>query len=74
MIDVMSSIAGSGPAHFYFLVEQLTHSAVAKGFTREEAAVLVNGTLIGAASLLAQTGQSPAELRRQVTSPKGTTE
>jgi pyrroline-5-carboxylate reductase len=74
MIDVLSSISGSGPVYFYFLVEQLTYSAVAKDFTREEAAVLVNETFIGAANLLAQTGQSPAELRHQVTSPKGTTE
>lgn len=74
MVDVLSSISGSGPAYFYFLVEQFTHSAVAKGFTREEATVLVNETFIGAANLLVQSGLSPAELRRQVTSPKGTTE
>jgi len=74
MIDVLSSISGSGPAYFYFMVEQLTLAAESKGFTQEQAAVLVNRTFIGAAQLLAHTGESPTELRRQVTSPKGTTE
>ncbi|RFA14218.1 pyrroline-5-carboxylate reductase [Subtercola boreus] len=73
-IDAVSSISGSGPAYFFYLVEQLTAAAVAKGFTPEQAATLVNGTFIGAAALLEHTGEDPAELRRRVTSPKGTTE
>lgn len=73
-IDAVSSISGSGPAYFFYLVEQLTAAAVAKGFTPEQAATLVNGTFIGAATLLQQTGEQPAELRRRVTSPGGTTE
>ncbi|MBX3116369.1 MAG: pyrroline-5-carboxylate reductase [Cryobacterium sp.] len=73
-IDALSTISGSGPAYVYFLIEELTKTAVGLGFDSETAALLVNQTFIGATSLLAATGTEPAELRRQVTSPKGTTE
>ena len=73
-LDALSTISGSGPAYVFFLIEQLTAVAVQKGFTPEEAAVLVNGTFLGASQLLAASEATPAELRRQVTSPKGTTE
>ena len=73
-IDALSTISGSGPAYVFFLIEQLTQTAVGLGFTPEEAATMVNGTFIGAAELLAHSDVEPAELRRRVTSPKGTTE
>ncbi|MEL5991682.1 pyrroline-5-carboxylate reductase [Microbacterium phosphatis] len=73
-IDALSSISGSGPAYVYLLIEELTKAAVGKGFDEEAARAMVEGTFIGAAALLAHTGEEPAELRRQVTSPKGTTE
>ncbi|MBC7441004.1 MAG: pyrroline-5-carboxylate reductase [Ramlibacter sp.] len=73
-LDALSTISGSGPAYVFYLIEQLTAAAVAKGFTPEEAAVMVKGTFHGATSLLAASVLSPTELRRQVTSPSGTTE
>jgi pyrroline-5-carboxylate reductase len=73
-LDALSTISGSGPAYFYLLMEALTDAAVQKGFTEAEAAQLVNGTFAGAAELLVASGKTPAELRIQVTSPKGTTE
>ncbi|MCU1634835.1 MAG: pyrroline-5-carboxylate reductase [Cryobacterium sp.] len=73
-LDALSTISGSGPAYVFYLIEQLTATAVSKGFSPEEAALLVNGTFVGAAELLVASGKSPAELRRQVTSPRGTTE
>ncbi|MCP2032442.1 pyrroline-5-carboxylate reductase [Okibacterium sp. HSC-33S16] len=73
-LDALSTISGSGPAYVFLLIEELTKTAVAKGFTPEQAAVLVNGTFRGASELLAQSGRTPEELRIQVTSPKGTTE
>lgn len=73
-LDALGTISGSGPAYVFLLIEELTKTAVAKGFTPEQAAVLVNGTFRGAAELLAQSDQTPEELRIQVTSPKGTTE
>ncbi|NQX13125.1 pyrroline-5-carboxylate reductase [Microbacteriaceae bacterium VKM Ac-2855] len=73
-LDALSSISGSGPAYVFLLIEQLTAAAVAKGFTPEQAAVMVNGTFLGASELLVTSGEDPAELRRRVTSPNGTTE
>ncbi len=73
-IDALSTISGSGPAYVFYLIEQLTAAAVDKGFTPEQAAVMVEGTFRGASELLAASEDGPAELRRRVTSPKGTTE
>jgi len=73
-IDALSTISGSGPAYVFFLIEQLTLTATRLGFTPEQAATMVEGTFVGAAELLAQSDVGPAELRRRVTSPKGTTE
>ncbi|MCU1560159.1 MAG: pyrroline-5-carboxylate reductase [Mycetocola sp.] len=73
-LDALSTISGSGPAYVFLLIEELTKTAVSKGFTAEQAAVLVNGTFLGASELLAQSDKTPEQLRIQVTSPKGTTE
>ncbi len=73
-IDALGTISGSGPAYVFYLIEQLTKSAVALGFTWQEAATMVNGTFLGASELLEASGEDPSELRRRVTSPKGTTE
>ena len=73
-IDELSTISGSGPAYVFLLIENLTDAAVGKGFTREQARLMAEQTFIGASALLDATGEDPAELRRRVTSPKGTTE
>ena len=74
MIDALSAVSGSGPAYVYFLIEQFTRAAVGLGFSPEQAATLVEATFLGSSELLATSDRTPAELRRQVTSPKGTTE
>jgi pyrroline-5-carboxylate reductase len=73
-LDALSTISGSGPAYVFYLIEQLTAAAIGKGFTPEQAAQLVNGTFLGASELLVTSGEDPAELRRRVTSPGGTTQ
>ncbi|WP_309068827.1 pyrroline-5-carboxylate reductase [Microbacterium sp.] len=73
-IDALSTISGSGPAYVYLLIEELTRAARDSGFDEADARTMAEGTFIGAAALLEQTGEEPAELRRRVTSPKGTTE
>jgi len=73
-IDALSTISGSGPAYVFFFMEQLIATAEKLGFSSDEAATMVEGTFIGAAELLRQSDAGPAELRRRVTSPKGTTE
>jgi pyrroline-5-carboxylate reductase len=55
------------------LIEELTKAAKHQGFSDSEAALLVNETFLGATELLVVSGQAPEELRRQVTSPNGTT-
>jgi pyrroline-5-carboxylate reductase len=73
-IDALSTISGSGPAYVFYLIEELCRAAVGLGFTEAEARELVNGTFLGSVELLVATGERPEILRRQVTSPKGTTE
>ncbi|WP_426518633.1 pyrroline-5-carboxylate reductase [Diaminobutyricibacter sp. McL0618] len=73
-LDALSTISGSGPAYVFYLIEQLTATAVDKGFTPAQARQLVHGTFLGASELLVASGEDPAELRRRVTSPNGTTE
>lgn len=73
-IDALSTISGSGPAYVFLLIEDLTEAARGKGFSDEDARLMAEQTFIGAAALLDATGEDPAELRRRVTSPKGTTE
>ncbi len=73
-INSLSAISGSGPAWLMFIVEKWEEVAISKGFTAEQAAKLVRSTLIGSAELLATTGDEPALIRKNVTSPGGTTE
>ncbi len=73
-IDALSTISGSGPAYVFLLIEELTRAAVGKGFDEAQARLMAEQTFIGAAALLDAEGEDPAELRRRVTSPKGTTE
>jgi len=73
-IDALSTISGSGPAYVYLLIEEFTKAAVAKGFSTEKARTMAEQTFVGATALLEASTEDPAELRRQVTSPKGTTE
>ncbi len=73
-IDALSAISGSGPAYVYLLAEALAEAAQRLGFSPEDARLLADGTFVGAGALLDATGEDPAELRRRVTSPKGTTE
>ena len=73
-IDALGSVSGSGPAYVFYMIEKLTAVAVEHGFGAEQAALMVQGTFRGAVELLEQTGEDPRELRRQVTSPKGSTE
>ena len=73
-INSLSAISGSGPAWLMFIVEKWEGVAIKNGFTPEQAAKLVRSTLIGSAELLSSSGLEPAELRKNVTSPGGTTE
>jgi pyrroline-5-carboxylate reductase len=72
-IDAVTAVSGSGPAYFFYLVEQMIRAGVELGLSIEQATILATRTASGAAKMLTQTGESPHELRRKVTSPAGTT-
>ena len=72
-IDALSTISGSGPAYVFYFIEEFISTAKAMGFSQEDAYLLVTQTFLGASELITQTQGDPAELRRAVTSPNGTT-
>lgn len=73
-IDALGSISGSGPAYLFYFIEKFVAVAEEKGFTREQAELMVRGTFRGAIELLDASNEAPVELRRRVTSPGGSTE
>jgi pyrroline-5-carboxylate reductase len=73
LLNAVTGLSGSGPAYFYYIVEALLQAGVECGLSEETSRALLLQTLTGAAQMLKETGKSPVELRRQVTSPNGTT-
>lgn len=71
--DAVTALSGSGPAYFYFLVEAMIDAGILLGLPREVAEKLIVQSTVGAATMLADTGQHPVSLREAVTSPGGTT-
>jgi pyrroline-5-carboxylate reductase len=72
-IDPLSAMSGSGPAYVYQLIEHFVAATIGLGFSEDDATAVVEQTFRGALALLEQSGEPPAELRRKVTSPNGTT-
>lgn len=74
MLQAATGLSGCGPAYVFLLAEVLASAAEKLGVPADMAARLAVATLEGSASLLAQSGKPPAELRRAVTSPNGVTQ
>lgn len=74
LMHAATAVSGSGPAYLYAFVEALEAAAVKAGLPAADAAALARATVYGAAALMAAGDAEPAELRRQVTSPGGTTQ
>lgn len=72
--DLVTAISGSGPAYFCYLVENLIESGKKFGLSEKVATKLAVQTAKGTSVLIKETGGNAALLRKQVTSPKGTTE
>lgn len=72
-LDAVTGLSGSGPAYVFRLAEALVQAGKAQGLSDEVADVLTRQTLLGAARLLSESGDDPAVLRQNVTSPGGTT-
>lgn len=73
LMDAVTALSGSGPAYVYYFIEALIDSGVLLGLGRNQAQTLAIETVIGAAEMLKQTGEHPAKLCNDVTSPGGTT-
>lgn len=77
LIDAATAVNGSGPAYYFLLMEEMIKAAIRLGLSENAAKDLVLQTAKGAALLAVEAdknGENPAELRRKVTSPGGTTE
>lgn len=74
LIDSATAVSGSGPAYVFLLAEAMTAAAEAEGLPRDVAAKLARATIAGAGALLDADERDAADLRRDVTSPGGTTE
>lgn len=73
-LDAVTGLSGSGPAYIFLAAEALIEGGMSVGLDRATAEILVSNTILGAARLWLETGEDPAVLRVQVTSPGGTTE
>ncbi len=73
-LDAVTAVSGSGPAYFFLFMEALEQAATAEGLDADTARLLAIQTALGAARMAVESDESPAELRRRVTSPGGTTE
>ncbi len=73
MMDAVTAVSGSGPAYVFLLAEALAAAGVAQGLPDDLAARLARATVAGAGELLRQSEEAAEQLRRNVTSPGGTT-
>jgi pyrroline-5-carboxylate reductase len=73
-MDAVTAVSGSGPAYVFLLIECLERAGVEAGLTAALARQLALATVAGAGAYAEAAGEPPAELRRRVTSPGGTTQ
>jgi len=73
-IDAVTAVSGSGPAYVFHLVETMAAAGVALGLRPEIAMQLARETVSGSGELLRQSTESAEQLRKNVTSPNGTTQ
>lgn len=73
-LDAVTAVSGSGPAYFFLIMEAMIEAGEALGLDKTLATELTLQTALGAAKMAQSSDVEPAELRRRVTSPAGTTE
>lgn len=73
-MDIVTALSGSGPAYFFYFMETMEKAAIEMGLNNDSARLLTIETALGAAKMALLSSSDPAVLRKQVTSPGGTTE
>ncbi|MFD1343877.1 pyrroline-5-carboxylate reductase [Litorisediminicola beolgyonensis] len=73
-MDAVTGVSGSGPAYVFHMIECLAAAGEAEGLTPDLALQLARATVAGAGALAQETGETPGQLRKNVTSPNGTTQ
>ncbi len=73
-IDAVTALSGSGPAYFFYLMEAMIQAGKNLGLDEKTASALTLQTALGAAQMAITSENTPAQLRRNVTSPNGTTQ
>ncbi len=73
-MDAVTGLSGSGPAYVFHMIECMARAGEAQGLPPDLALQLARATVAGAGALAMQSGESPAQLRINVTSPGGTTQ
>lgn len=73
-MEILTGISGSGPAYIYYMMEAMIAAGIRGGLKEEQSAALTVQTVLGAARMVQQTGETPAALRKKVTSPNGSTQ
>jgi len=73
-IDAVTAVSGSGPAYFFYMMESMIRAGMNLGLDEKVAAALTLQTALGAAQMAITSANTPAQLRKNVTSPNGTTQ
>ncbi|NNH00719.1 pyrroline-5-carboxylate reductase [Acinetobacter sp. ANC 5414] len=73
-IDAVTAVSGSGPAYFFYMMESMIRAGKNLGLDEKVATALTLQTALGAAQMAITSANTPAELRKNVTSPNGTTQ
>lgn len=74
LIDAVTALSGSGPAYYFYIMEIMEKAGIQLGLSKEQARILTLQTALGAAKMALESEHDPEDLRKQVTSPGGTTE
>ena len=74
LIDAVTALSGSGPAYYFYFMENMEKAGIELGLTQEQSRLLTLQTALGAAKMALESNDDPEILRKQVTSPGGTTE
>lgn len=73
-MEILTGVSGSGPAYVYYMMEAMIAAGVEGGLSPEQARELTVQTVLGAALMMQETGEEPAKLRADITSPNGSTQ